>query len=144
MSLALASKSRVYAFAMHLHNRDLVSEESATRALDNHTAAFWSTAAVTNDPLWIMLNEANAKGGITKAWQVIRDEYNPVHSTETLAVLNCILPLNDQGARDLAAAYRALGSFISPAELSRRTERIEMALHLSPVEAGKELEAAHG
>ena len=118
--------SRVQHIATRCNNRDLGGELAAARALDNHTAAFWATASVRNDPLWAFIAMANERGGLIEAWDAIADEQpHQIHQDRALPILDEIIPLNDAAEASLAKAYAALGSFRDREELARRCDRVE-------------------
>lgn len=118
--------SRVEHIATRCSNRDLGGELAAARALDNHTAAFWATASVRNDPLWAFVATANNRGGIIEAWEAIEGEQpHQIHQERGLPKLDAIIPLNLPAIVSLQRAYAALGSFRDREELARRCDRAE-------------------
>lgn len=123
-----AHLSRLQMLALHLDNGNTWAEEEAADNLANNRPAFWSTSRYSNATIGIFLDALCRWQRIDLAIaECEKTMPHSPHSWRSEDLLDRLLPLNDPAIRELARAYEAIGSFRTPYELIRRTDRIEVA-----------------
>jgi hypothetical protein len=105
-------------------NPDSVDYRNALAAFVDGRAAYWSTGHHHNAKaavLLSLLNGGDSFSGALRAAGFWRDDAHRVSSG-----LDCMVPLNDLAARQLADAYSERGHLREPDELlARQTKRVE-------------------
>lgn len=119
--------ARVKALSYSLENMNDWAAENAAAHLVENRPAFWSAArGQSNAPAGIFNEVVNLFGGIEPAIADLEKCYRN-RNWRSVTFLDQLLPLNPAAVRDLVAAYERTGSFRSTYELTRRTDRAEIA-----------------
>lgn len=123
-----SAKARISALqdAIGFNTRDFSAEQSAAQNLANGLPAFGWTNTYSNAPAGELVSAINRLGGIEAGQDDLRAHFarNGRDVTDECWLDN-LLPLNKSAVMDLMRAYQNVGTFRSPDELRRRTERRE-------------------
>lgn len=100
--------------------------ETAVANLNAGKPAFWASCGNSNAPAGELLDAANRFASIEDAQEDLAAHFS--RNGRDVADdhwLDYLLPLNRPAIMDLMRAYQRVGTFRTPAELMRRTERHE-------------------